>query len=47
MMQRGEAAVKKGGRVWWEEVFLPDCPFPIADSQGKEDGAWINRPCPP
>jgi len=37
-MQRGEAAVKKGGGVRCGEVFLPDSPFPFADSQGRGAG---------
>jgi len=44
MMKRGEAAVKKsGGGVRCGEVFLPDSPFPIADSQGRGD---VGRPIP-
>jgi len=37
---RGSDGEKKGGGVRCGEVFLPDSPFPIADSQGKGGGAW-------
>ena len=44
MMERGEAAVEKRGGVRWGEVFLPDSPFPIADSRSPDHPAQFCFP---